>query len=254
MSLFKLIVVVFMQFFVLADSGKGWDIALKMKAANEGFIGETSVMKLTLIDPSGQSVEREMLGQSIELDKMDRSLMNFQKPADVKGTKLLTWAHENKNDDQWLYLPSLRRVKRINSRTRGSSFMGSEFSFEDLGGQSIDKYTFTFITDSSINGHKVWEVKRVSKEKSSYSKVILFVSKKYLSAIKVQYYNKRNELLKFSELTNFKEYTVNGKKIYRSNKISMNNVQTKKRSIFTWSGRKLGLKLKKSIFVKKSLR
>lgn len=245
---------IFCSLSVSASFEKGLEIAKKMEKANEGFGGETSTMTLVLVDSTGQEITREMLGKSIELDDMDRTLMNFQKPADVKGTKLLTWAHNSKDDDQWLYLPSLRRVKRINSRTRGSSFMGSEFSFEDLGGQSIEKYTFNYLGDEDYQGEKVWKIERKAKGKSSYSRVVLLVSKKYMSAVKVDYFNKRNELLKFSLLSNFKKYKVNGKEMYRASKILMENVQNKKKSIFSWTNRKMGLDLSKRDFVKGALK
>jgi len=237
-----------------ASIDAGWKIAKKMDAANSGYVGETSTMKLTLIDPSGTEIIREMEGSSSESSKMDKTLMNFKKPADVKGTKLLTWAHKTKDDDQWLYLPSLRRVKRINSKSKGSSFMGSEFSFEDLGSQSIDKYTYNLKGEKTVEGQKTWILERVSKTKSSYSKVIMYVSKKYLSAVKSDYYNKRGELLKFAIFGGFKKYTVKGKALYRANSINMTNVQNKKRSIFQWENRKIGIKISSRKFKKNALK
>ncbi|OIQ16714.1 MAG: hypothetical protein BM556_13705 [Bacteriovorax sp. MedPE-SWde] len=233
---------------------KGLVIAKKMEAANNGYVGETSTMRLVLIDSSGKQIEREMEGNTSELKNVDKTIMKFQKPADVKGTKLLTWAHKNKDDDQWLYLPSLRRVKRINSRSRGSSFMGSEFSYEDLGSQSIDKYTFNLKGTKKVDSMDTWVLERVSKNKSSYSKVIMYVSKKYLAAVKSEYYNKRKELLKVAIFSEFKKYTVKKKSFYRSNKIFMTNIQNKKKSIFTWENRKIGMKLSSRKFNKNSLK
>lgn len=233
---------------------KGLEIAKKMDLANDGYVGETSSMKLVLIDSSGKQIEREMEGSSIELKDMDRTIMNFVKPLDVKGTKLLTWAKQDDDDDQWLFLPSLKRVKRINSKTKGSSFMGSEFSFEDLGGQAIEKYTFNFLREEKLDKQKVWVLERVAKGNSSYSKVILYVSEKYLTTIKSEYYNKRNELVKIGKFSDIKAYKVGKKTIYRPNQIEMNNVQNKKQSIFIWENRKLGVKLSEGIFTKDALR
>lgn len=237
-----------------ASLDKGWAIAKKMDAANSGYVGETSLMKLTLVDPSGKEIIREMEGNSSESKSVDKTIMNFKKPADVKGTKLLTWAHKEKDDDQWLYLPSLRRVKRINSRSKGSSFMGSEFSFEDLGSQSIEKYTYNLKGEKTVENQKTWILERVSKAKSSYSKVIMYVSKKYLSAVKSDYYNKRGELLKSAIFSGFKAYKVKGKTIYRANRIDMTNVQNKKKSIFVWENRKIGVKISSRKFNKNSLK
>lgn len=240
--------------FSFASVEKGWEIAKKMDAANSGYIGETSTMRLTLIDPTGKEIVRVMEGSSSESDTIDKTLMNFKKPADVKGTKLLTWAHKKDDDDQWLYLPSLRRVKRINSKTKGSSFMGSEFSFEDLGSQSIDKYTYDLKGEKKVEGQDTWVLERKSKSKSSYSKVTMYVSKKYLAAVKSEYYNKRGELLKFAIFSGFKQYKVGRKNLFRANKIDMTNVQNKKKSVFSWEDRKIGVKIPSRKFNKNALK
>lgn len=253
MKLIKFVVLL-LSLAVLADE-KGLEIAKKMDKANSGFIGDTSTMELILIDSSGVEIVREMLGISGEFDGVDKSLMEFKKPLDVKGTKLLTWSWKNsdQDDDQWLYLPSLKRVKKINSRSKGSSFMGSEFSFEDIGGQTIEKYNFKFIKDSKLNGQNVWVIERVAKAKSSYSKVILYVSKKYIAPIQSEYFNKRNEHIKTSVMEGFKSYTIGKKKMWRANKIVMTNLNNKKKSIFNWKGRVIGKKVNESELTKRKL-
>lgn len=239
---------------ISASLEEGWKIAKQMDASNDGYVGESSTMKLVLIDATGRQIEREMLGESLEKTNMDQTLMNFVKPLDVKGTKLLTWSKEVGDDEQWLYLPSLKRVKKINSQTKGSSFMGSEFSFEDLGGQSIEKYTFFLKGSTKIENQDVWILERKAKESSSYSKVVLYVSKKYMSALKSEYYNKRNELLKVANFSGFTKYTVGKKEIYRPGKIEMNNIQNKKKSIFSWENRKIGIKIPDSHFTQDALK
>ncbi len=222
---------------------KGREIAQKVSARNEGFVGEQSRMKMILISADGQEVVREMEGKIQErADDGDRSLMEFENPKDVKGTKMLTWSHKQGDDDQWLYLPSLRRVKRISSSGKSASFMGSEFTFEDLGGQEIEKYNYKWLRDETIGGDKVWVLERTSKEPSGYSKQIMYMSQSLYNPLKVEYYNRRGELLKVAEFSDFKTYTVGGKKLSRANKVHMKNVQTKKESLFTWQDRSLGKK------------
>lgn len=137
-------------------SEKGLRIVNEIKKHNDGFIGESSTMKLILINAFGDRVVREMKGKILEVEKDgDKSLIEFFNPKDVKGTKMLTWSHKDKDDDQWLYLPSVRRVKRISSRNKSSSFMGSEFSYEDLGSQEISKYTYEFLKDAKEAGKDV---------------------------------------------------------------------------------------------------
>jgi hypothetical protein len=234
---------------------KGLDIALQMEKANSGFVGESSQMKMELIDAYGARVTRLMEGKVREVSEDgDQSLSIFLNPKDVKGTKMLTWSHKDKDDDQWLFLPSSKRVKRISSRGKSASFMGSEFSYEDLGSQEVEKYNFKWLKDQKLDGSDVWVLERKSKKKSGYSKMILFVSKKYLNSLKTEYYDRKGELLKVAAVTDFQNYKVPGKSVWRSSKIHMKNIQTKKESIISWDQRKLGVKFKAKDFKKRSLK
>ncbi|MBH47779.1 MAG: outer membrane lipoprotein-sorting protein [Halobacteriovorax sp.] len=234
---------------------KGLEIAKQVRDKNNGFAGEESKMKMVLITASGQQVVREMDGKVHEGGKDgDRSLMEFQNPKDVKGTKMLTWSYKNKEDDQWLYIPAFRRVKRINSSSKSSSFMGSEFAFEDLGSQEIEKFNYKWLRDEKVDKRDVWVLERVSKEPSGYSKQIMYMDKQIFNPMKIEYYNQRGELLKTAEFSAYKQYTIGSKKLYRANKIHMKNAQTKKESIFTWDNRVLGKKFPESDFSQSRLK
>lgn len=234
---------------------KGLEIAQQVRDKNEGFIGEEANMKMVLINSNGQQVIREMVGKVQEgKSDGDRSLMEFMNPKDVKGTKMLTWSYKNKEDDQWLYLPAFRRVKRINSSGKSASFMGSEFAFEDLGSQEIEKFNYKWIEDKKYEKRDVWVLERISKEPSGYSKQIIYMDKQIYNPMKIEYYNQRGELLKTAEFSMYKQYTIGGKKLYRANKIHMKNVQTKKESIFAWENRALGKKFADADFSQSRLK
>ena len=97
-------------------------------------------MVMTLKNRAGKTSRRIIRIKTLESKgDGDKSLSLFDEPADVKGTSMLTYSHGLKPDDQWLYLPALKRVKRINSRNKSGPFMGSEFAFEDLGSQEVEK-------------------------------------------------------------------------------------------------------------------
>lgn len=228
---------------------KGTEIAKQVRDKNDGFVGEESDMKLILITADGQRVVREMDGKVKEGGKDgDKSIMEFSNPKDVKGTKMLTWSYKSKEDDQWLYIPAFRRVKRINSSSKSSSFMGSEFAFEDLGSQEIDKFNYKWLRDDKVNKRAVWVLERVSKEPSGYSKQVMFMDQKIFNPVKVEYYDLRGELLKVAEFKGYKEYSIGKKKLYRASEIHMKNVQTRKESIFSWDNRELGKKFADSDF------
>lgn len=221
---------------------KGERIAREMEKQNEGFVGESSKMEMVLIDAYGAKTVRIMDGKTKEVaGDGDKSLSVFLNPQDVKGTKMLTHSHKSDDDDQWLYLPSLRRVKRISSSSKSASFMGSEFSYEDLGSQEVEKYNYKFLNEETQGKDKIWVLERVPKKDSGYSKMKLWISQTYFNPVKIEYYDRKGELLKTAEFKDFKVYTVKGKKLYRASIIDMKNVQTKKESVITWSDRKLGV-------------
>ncbi len=245
--------IIFLSFFLcsLSFANKGLEIAKKVDKANSGFIGETSNMKMILINAQGDKIVRKLITKIKEVkNDGDKSLSIFVLPKDVEGTKMLTWTHKEGDDDQWLFMPSLNRVKRIHSNNKTASFMGSEFSYEDLGSQEVEKFKYKFISEDK----KYWTIERTPKAKrSGYSKQVLKISKKFLNSVKVDYYNRRKELLKSSQISEFKKYKVKGKEFYRAQKIHMVNKQTKKESILEWENRKLGQKIKNSELKKEGL-
>ena len=120
---------------------KGLRIAKEGDVKDTGFGDFTADMLMTLKNRAGKTSRRVIRSKTLEGKGVgDKSLSLFDEPADVKGTAMLTFSHGLKADDQWLYLPALKRVKRINSRNKSGPFMGSEFAFEDLGSQDVEKY------------------------------------------------------------------------------------------------------------------
>ena len=234
-----------------ANAPTAQDIAKLLATSNEGFVGESGDMEMILISGGSKTI-RKMNSKSREGENEDKTLLEFVLPKDVAGTKLLTWSYENKDDQQWIYLPALRRVKRITSSGKTSAFMGSEFTFEDLRKHSLDKYTYSNL--KLTKGDWDWEYICKSKEKSGYSKQKVFASKKYLSPVKIEFYDRSGELLKVAKYSGFKDYKVKGRTFWRPGKISMENVQTQKKSIITWENRKIGTKIPNSSFKQKALK
>lgn len=252
MKLFIMLSLVLNFAYAATPEEKGLEIAKKIDAFNDGFKGEESEMEMILINAHGDKIIRKMESKVLEKqDDGNRSLIIFKWPADVKGTKMLTWTHKSDNDDQWLYLPAFRRVKRISSRNKSGSFMGSEFSYEDLGSQEVEKYTYKYLKDVKVNGNDHWLMERFPKDKKSgYSKQKSWIDKKYMASTKVEYYDRKGELLKTATFSDFKKF----KKFYRSDKIEMVNHQTKKSSILNFKNRELFKNFSSSIFNKNRLK
>ena len=131
---------------------RGLEISVEAKKRDIGWGDMSTAMQMILRNSEGQQSIREIRLKSLEqANDGDKSLTVFDQPRDVKGTAFLSFSHVETADDQWLYLPALKRVKRISSRNKSGPFMGSEFAFEDLSSFEIDKYTYKYLGDETIN-------------------------------------------------------------------------------------------------------
>ena len=111
----------------------------------------------------GELSRREMRQMSLEVPTDgDKNIMVFDRPRDLKGTAILTFTHKTTPDEQWLYLPALKRVKRISSADKSGPFMGSEFAYEDLSSQEVEKYVYRYLRDESLEGELCFVVERTN--------------------------------------------------------------------------------------------
>jgi outer membrane lipoprotein-sorting protein len=212
---------------------KGLKIAQDAKAYDQGFGDFTAQMKMTLNNKHGDVSVRNIRIKTLEVaGDGDKSLSIFDEPADVKGTAMLTWSHGLKADSQWLYLPALKRVKRINSRNKSGPFMGSEFAFEDLSSQEIEKYTYRYLADESCGEMQCYKMERKPAYKySGYTKQIVWLDKEAFRAVKVDFYDRKGDKLKTLESEGFTQYLGH---YYRSNKMTMTNHLNGKFTVLEW--------------------
>lgn len=233
------------------------EIATKVKDTSSGYESSRSVMEMVLIDQAKNRSTRVM--HSIALENTandgkdgDKSLMEFQTPIDVKGTKFLTHEKITKNNNQWLYLPALKRIKRITSKNKSGSFMGSEFSYEDISSREPSKYTYSKkFQEVSLNGIDTYKYERYSKDKNSgYSKQILWVDKQRFVVLQVEYYDKKKELLKTSKYSGYKKT----QDTYRVSLIVMQNHQNLKSTTLNYLEDEIHLNLDEKLFSKRYLK
>ena len=134
-------------------AARGLEIATESKARDLGWKDSQGNLKMILKNQHGQSSTRELHIKTLEQDNDgDKALTVFDSPKDVKGTSFLSFSHANQDDEQWLYLPALKRVKRISSRNKTGSFMGSEFSFEDMTSFEVEKFDYAYLRDDQVDG------------------------------------------------------------------------------------------------------
>ena len=228
------------------------EVAQKSERVMSGFEDSISTMEMTLINAAGQKKVRTMKMKVLEGQDEDKSLMEFLTPKDVKGTKFLSYEHVNKDDDQWLYLPALKRVKRIASKNKSGSFMGSEFSYEDLTAFNIDKYDYSGdAQEVSVDGKKMYKGVRVPKSKNSgYTKQVSWTTTDTFLTMKVDYYDRKKELLKTAIFSGYEK--VDG--VWRVRKIEMINHQNDKRTILLWKNETIKNGLKDRDFNKRVLK
>lgn len=237
----------------MSPEEKGLAIAEAADEKTNGFIDSSANMKMILTNKHGQSSERELRVRSMEVENDgDKSMTIFDTPADVKGTALLTYSHKVKDDDQWLYLPAVKRVKRMSSSNKSGPFMGSEFSFEDMGSQEVEKYTWKYLRDETIEGKDAFVVERVPVNKrSGYTSQILWTYKDELYPIKIDFYDRKKSLLKTLTFNDYKQYKD---KFWRAHDMMMVNHQTGKKTQLLWSDIAYENGYKDSNFTKNSLK
>jgi len=225
---------------------KGLRLATGNRESMTGFLGEYQETEMILVNAQGDETVRRMISKTRETKTDgDQLVITFLWPADVKGTRMLTHTHKKRDDDQWLYLPSLKRVKRISSRNQSGSFMGSEFAYEDLGSQEVEKYKHKWLQDVTLDGRECWLMERIPLSSTSgYSKQIMWVDKEYRQPLKMEYFDRKGELLKralFSKYIKLDQW-------WRVHEIKMENLQTRKSSFIKWTVRKLNNKYRMEDF------
>jgi outer membrane lipoprotein-sorting protein len=231
---------------------KGLEIAKKQDAANTGFQDYETDMVMILKTADGKEITRNLKAYALEVaTDGDKSMMIFDQPADVKGTAILTWAHGVNADDQWLFLPAVKRVKRLNSQNKSGPFMGSEFAYEDLSSPVPERYKHTWLREEPCGKLTCSVIERVpAYEYSGYSKLVVWVDTEALRTQKIDYYDRKNEKLKTLVNADFKLFK---NKYWRAEKGTMSNVQTGKSTVLLSKKTEFGVGLKAAQFESDSL-
>ena len=213
---------------------KGLEIALAADAYDQGFTDFTADMLMILKNRSGETSTRIIRIHTLEVEgDGDKSLSIFDEPADVKGTKMLTYSHGLEPDDQWLYLPALKKVKRISSRNKSGPFMGSTYAFEDLGSQEVEKYTYKYLRNEPCGEWECYVLERYPAYKhSGYTRQVAWIDTEGYRLVKAEFYDRKKALLKTMESSEFQQYLGH---YWRPGKMNMVNHQTGKSTLLEWS-------------------
>ena len=236
-----------------APEDKGLRIAREASARDDGFGNFTAGMTMVLRDRHGRESVRRMRFKVLEVQgDGDKSLFVFDEPPDVRGTALLTHAHVNTQDDQWLYLPALKRVKRINAARRSGSFMGSEFSYEDMSSHEVEEYTYKYLRDEPCGELTCSVIEQAPLDKKSgYSRKLVWQDTGELRTWKVELYDRRGSHLKTLTLANYRQYL---ERYWRAGEQTMVNHLTGASTVLEWTDFRFRTDLDDGEFTRTALR
>ena len=216
---------------------KGLAIATEADKRDTGWKDQKSDLRMILRNRQGQETEREIRNKQLEvIGDGDKSMSIFDSPRDVQGTAFLSYTHAKKPDDQWLFLPALKRVKRISSNNKSGPFMGSEFAYEDITSQEVDKFTYKWLRDEKYEGRDTFVLERYpAYEHSGYSKQVAWIDKQMYQPLKIDFYDRKGDLLKTLTYHDYKKYLD---KYWRPDRMEMVNHITKKSTTLLWKNYK----------------
>jgi hypothetical protein len=228
------------------------EIAKKSYEATTGY--ESSIAKTTMVirNATGEENIRKLEIKKLENIKGDKSIINFLYPNDIKETKLLSYEEIGGNDKQWLYLPALKRVKKIASDNKSGSFMASEFSYEDIASQNYLNYSYEKeVKKEKIDSKEYFIIKRIPIDvNSGYSYQIIYIEPASYLPLFGEFYDKQNRLLKKIYFENYRK--ING--VNRVSKITIKNLQNNKSSVLIWDEDKIKQNLSEDDFSQRVLR
>jgi outer membrane lipoprotein-sorting protein len=212
-----------------------------------------ATLKMTLINSQGDERVRVIKQFIRDFGDVEKKIMFFVSPADVKNTSFMNWSYndENKDDDQWIYLPALKKIKRISSDSKGDYFMGSDFTYDDLGDRKPNEDTHKILRSEKVNGLDCYVVESLPKDEDyMYSKTITWVVKDRWYGVKKEFYDEDGELLKILNLKKvdkIKDYWI-------ITGTEMNNIQKNHKTIIELTNVKVDTGIPASKFTQRMMK
>ncbi|MBN1637309.1 MAG: outer membrane lipoprotein-sorting protein [Deltaproteobacteria bacterium] len=235
-----------------AEELSAYQIAKKSEDLMNQARDTQAEMSMTLVNKKGDTRQRKLMSYGKNYDNgAQKALIVFESPADVKGTSFLSWSSPDKDEDeQWLYLPALQRVRQISTGGKGESFMGTEFTFYDMGNRNLEDENFTLLKEEEIEGEMCYVIEAVPKEMKYYSKVITWIRKDSSMPLKMDFYDKKGKYLKQSMFSSIQ--TIKG--IRTPTHIEMHNVQNDRKTIIELSNIQYDTGLNDDIFTQRYMK
>jgi outer membrane lipoprotein-sorting protein len=235
MRKFLLLALLLLSPVVMAETPeeKGLAIALETDKRDKGWQDSYAEMKMVLRNRHGKESVRQIRVTNLEVDgDGDKGLTVFDEPRDIKGTSFLSYSHALEPDEQWIFLPALKRVKRISSSNKSGPFMGSEFAYEDISSFEIPKYSYLYLRDELFNGMDCYVLElRPQYQHSGYTKSHVWIDKAEFRSQKIDYYDRKDSLLKTQIFSDYQQYLD---QYWRAHTMTMQNHQNGKSTTLQW--------------------
>jgi hypothetical protein len=232
---------------------KGGNIIALVFSSNVGFHDETVDVTMILKNRAGKKSFRYFHRKYLEdPGSGDKTINVFDKPRDIKGTGVLTVSHGAYDDDVWIYLPVVKRVKRISSHNQSGPFVGSEFAYEDVSAWEMEKYKSKYLRDDVFEGRECFVLEDFpTYNNSGYIRRIEWVDKTIFRPVKIVYYDRKNALLKTLVYKNYRQYLG---RYWRPDETIMTNHQTGKSTRALFKNYRFRTGLTRRDFTKTSLK
>lgn len=230
---YKLVLIILMGFFALAvPCLYALDGEQIMRLADERYTGESSrqTTRMELINKRGSIRERALISYWKDFGEMEKQVMVFQTPRDVAGVGYLAYSYDKtgRDDDTWLFMPALKKTRRISGSSKNDDFMGSDFSYDDMGDRKIEEDVHTLLGEETIEGHLCWVVESVPKEEGYiYSRKVCRIRQDINMVVLAEYYDRQARLLKVFSITEIED--ISG--IWTARQMVMENIQNKHKTI-----------------------
>ncbi len=210
-------------------------------------------LTMTLVNSRGEERVREIKQYLRDFGKVEKKIMFFIKPADVRNTSFMNWSYddENKDDDQWIYLPALKKVKRISSDSKSDYFMGSDFTYDDLGDRKPTDDTHKILREEKLNGEDCYVIESTPKdEEYMYSKTVTWVVKDKWIGLKKEFYDEDGDFLKTLNIEKYDKI----KGFWIILKTKMVNKQKNHQTVMDLSNVKINVGIPKNKFTERMMK
>ena len=233
------------------------EIIDKVNARDDG-VAVSRTLKMVLTDKHGKKRERTTISYRKYYGKDKKSVLFYTVPKRLKDTAFLTYDYADREDKQWLYLPAIRKIRRVSAADRGDWFLGTDFSYEDIKKETKiakEDYTFKLLGEESVDGHPCYKIESIAKSKKiakelGYSRVVSLIDKKIFIAREVHFFDERGNPLKTLHSTDIKK--IDG--IWTIGHMHMQNLQNRHLSDFYFQNVSYTKPVSDAIFSKQSLK